>query len=90
MKFVGLNIIRNKYDKNTLMSLEGRMCEKWISIDDKLPEWFDEVLVCLENSTIHKVSVLSNNRFYVPGVGDIKNTNPVTHWQPLPKSPKKK
>ena len=47
---------------------------KWISIDNYLPEYYEEVVV-LRNET--KVSITSRN----------KGFRYVTHWMPLPTKP---
>lgn len=64
--------------------------EKWISVDDRLPKNFDNILCYLKNShivicTFHK-KVKSFQVCHT--LKEVTDNNPVTHWMPLPQPPK--
>lgn len=76
-----LNI--NLYDISDLQS-ENEMLKaerEWISVDDRLPENDDDVLVCLRDEEI-KVDWYDNQRQYW-----MRCDTQVTHWMPLPLKP---
>lgn len=58
--------------------------EEWISIKDRLPETDDYVLTAW--SGIHIIAEYSAERWRDEG-GNI-TTDEVTHWMPLPETPK--
>lgn len=65
----------------------------WISVDDKLPEDLEKVLIVYEDSdNILMASYkngLTGKDFYVYYADGRKPTHtPVTHWMPLPKPPR--
>ena len=61
---------------------------KWISVEDRLPDNINDVIVYMECSM--------QSAWYKPNVGFISNsfggniTHAVTHWLPLPEPPKEK
>lgn len=55
---------------------------KWISVKDKLPETDDLVLTFSTEITGHKY------RLIVPNMNISTFPTSVTHWMPLPESPK--
>ncbi len=55
---------------------------KWISVEDRLPEDYQDVLVWEEHAG--RDYVLS---WYAPFCGWWKETPDVTHWMPLPDPP---
>lgn len=62
--------------------LEG---SKWISVEDRLPEFGERVLVYIEDSGSYFVAwVNKENRWHIATGQSILG---VTHWQPLPASP---
>lgn len=70
-----------------------RVDSDWISIDDGLPETLTGCLVFIENQDIIAHGALENDGSWtaVYNSEEIKGTvrnRAVTHWQPLPKSPK--
>lgn len=62
--------------------------ERWISVEDELPEEGDMVLVALKNRimTITTTSYCVDGEWYDYGN---KIHGGVTHWMPLPNPPKK-
>lgn len=63
--------------------MEAEMPE-WISVDKRLPEEDEDVLVCI-NGTYRDMAYRDEGRWYNE-IHDILRC--VTHWMPLPKLPK--
>ena len=60
---------------------------KWISVDERLPEKFHNVLTarkCGDWFSIDIEGILATGKWS----GDIFTDNDVTHWMPLPEPPK--
>ena len=59
---------------------------KWISVEDRLPERFKDVLVFSRNGSVTwtEVAHLTRNQWWRVGIPMIN----VTHWMPLPEPPK--
>ena len=59
---------------------------KWISVEERLPEEFEDVLVFSRNGsrTWTEVAHLTRNQWWRVGIPMIN----VTHWMPLPEPPK--
>ena len=60
--------------------LETTLESEWVSVKDKLPEQYTDVIVFIKSDTIAVDYVDENGDFYYYG----KN---VTHWMPLPQKP---
>ncbi len=58
----------------------------WISVDERLPEFDERVLVCLDSKRSY--TKIDTDRI-VRGRG-VRWGNDITHWQPLPEAPKMK
>lgn len=72
-----------------ITQLEARV-PKWISVEDRLPEYFKSVLIyCPTNVNIYDAYLDMHCmwRFFNYGAGQIISEK-VTHWMPLPKPPK--
>ena len=61
----------------------------WISVEDRLPEHFDPVIICYDGIVMHKT------HFYDISDGSFKDcsgnytpTDKKTHWRNLPQPPK--
>lgn len=67
---------------------------KWISVNDRLPELGEKILVAIDGGWVILLGRLMTNgwtAFYSDGeelVNQDKNGSKVTHWMPLPESPK--
>lgn len=60
---------------------------EWINVEDKLPETYEPVLVCLENNSIFQFMWM-RDRWYNPYMQNGEPTqNKITHWMPLPNPP---
>lgn len=59
---------------------------KWISVEERLPEELEDVLVLSRNGscTWAEVAHLMRNQWWRVGIPMIN----VTHWMPLPEAPK--
>lgn len=60
---------------------------EWISVNDRLPDPLEDVLVIDSNGNIFIswVKEFGNGRFAYENRGDITH---ITHWMPLPEPPK--
>jgi hypothetical protein len=63
----------------------------WISVEDRLPEFFGEQIVCLESRAVMMMvfSTITEEPFwFIPCIGQESKNNKVTHWMPMPEAPK--
>ena len=67
--------IRAKYDEYN----EGCRKSEWISVEDRLPELYKDVITYDMSIGVDIDSVLSNGEFVLG--------RRVTHWMPLPEAP---
>ena len=62
----------------------------WVAISDRKPpkEW-SNYMVCLENNSIFQANYcrIGTERWFIVGVGEITNENPVLYWMEEPKPP---
>ena len=68
----------------------GKTCPEWISVDDRLPEYFKAVLIyCPTDKNVYEVYLETHGlwRFFDYSAGKIID-EPVTHWMPIPEPPK--
>ena len=70
------------------------MSEKWISIEDRLPNNINDVLVCLNGDYVYGVCYIGyynrhRSGWYVYYSEDRKPVgwHKVTHWMPIPETP---
>ena len=59
---------------------------KWIPVSDRLPEGSLSLhLVSLKNNCVYQATYSNfSNRWFVVGVGEIDDNNPVIAWRPMP------
>ena len=62
----------------------GVTVQEWISVKDRLPESWKDVLAFYEDKTISIDAMSDGGKWY----SDYVRTNKITHWMPLPKPPK--
>ena len=64
------------------------LVQEWISVDERIPQNFVSVLgymtVAGEFPPVRECYTVGNE-FFFPALGDV---HPVSHWMPLPQSPK--
>ncbi len=64
---------------------------EWISVKDRLPETFDNVLVALNDETILMATSINDvwRLFWLDGYKTFYHNDgrQVTHWMPLPSPP---
>ena len=58
--------------------------DKWISVNDRLPERFERVLVCRKDKKVEQGFRDVGDWWHVYGT----RTKHITHWMPLPEPPK--
>lgn len=61
--------------------LETTLESEWVSVNDRMPEQYTDVIVFIKGDTIAVDYVDENGDFYYYG-------EYVTHWMPLPELPK--
>lgn len=91
-------VIRNNLENMVIPTADVQPVDRWISVKDKLPE--ENILVlCYARSTTGEgnnyfLGALAHGEFWFLKVNDIGHVScpvlhwEVTHWQPLPESPK--
>lgn len=73
-----------------IMKQAGWESSEWISLEDRLPDWYKPVLIYdSQTEDTHKAWIASdgNNYFFTVQHSDIILPNP-THWKLLPQPPK--
>ena len=62
---------------------------EWISVKDRLPEAFQEVIVCRESRQAKTTVIVEQGQLTVNGWWKVygTRTKAVTHWMPLPEPP---
>lgn len=84
-------IMRSEEYQNALKSLQQ---SEWVSVEDRLPELKQGVLVCLNNGFItvaYLIETESHRKWQIFGDLDtflVDYKDKVTHWMPLPEQPK--
>lgn len=67
-------------------------CKKdgaWISVEDRLPKEFDNVLVLDDSGDVYKASWTDfGNGIYWFDFSDEEHAENITHWHPLPEAPR--
>lgn len=61
----------------------------WVSVNDKLPEPHEKVLIQYGDENVHVGILDSNNKWAIywrDGVNEQDYDRPITHWQPLPEA----
>ena len=76
------NIGEKEYSKTVEEACFRLTDQKWISVDERLPEEYENVLVCAEGKvTVGQMWLFGDGSKLFTIIG-------VTHWMPLPKPPK--
>ena len=76
-----------QYHKEQL-NLSG--VSQWVAVSDrKPPEEWSNYIVCLENEAVFTANYyrIGSERWFIVGVGEITNENPVIYWMEEPKPP---
>lgn len=84
---------------DAMKELREKYKPRWISVEERLPECNDDVLVFVQHpisghcwmQTAHHVSTIGmdeceDDEWWLSGTGETVSF--VTHWMPLPESPK--
>lgn len=66
----------------------GYRKQEWVSVDERLPENYNDCLLFLDNEQIVIGWYHASAKAFVEG--GIALINEVTHWMPLPEAPKMK
>jgi hypothetical protein len=72
---------RDQYNKGYV---NGYNADKWISVEDRLPDKYGKYLCCTEYGDITIETFFDAVRAYAPGFAN----RLITHWMPLPEPPK--
>ena len=67
-----------------------RKQSEWISVEERLPEHLEKVLVYDEMGNMNTAMFLRYNNGNVDWCTSVRHTCQVTHWMPLPEAPKMK
>ena len=62
----------------------GVTVQEWISVDDRLPEKDEIVIICTDENFIYAGELIGDTWF----LDNDSWTETVTHWMPLPEPPK--
>ena len=62
----------------------GVTVQEWISVDDRLPEKDEIVIICTDKNFIYAGELIGDTWF----LDNDSWTETVTHWMPLPQPPK--
>jgi hypothetical protein len=61
---------------------------RWISVNEKLPEHGQYVLICCSKNVEDQIYFFDSKRGFVDPLGDTGYSNDATHWMALPEPPK--
>jgi hypothetical protein len=84
--WVGL-IVDHLLDKGVTFATDTKVGDKWISVDDRLPENDAKVLVCDTREDYVSSWVYFGDGLWF-GEEVVWTTKDITHWMPLPEPPK--
>ena len=77
------DIARNMFVVDFMMA-NGVTVQEWISVDDRLPEKDEIVIICTDKNFIYAGELIGDTWF----LDNDSWTETVTHWMPLPEPPK--
>lgn len=65
------------------------MIDKWISVEDRLPDYYKPVLVICNNTPSMNIVWLASDgdRYFYTELNSDRIISNVTHWMPLPEPP---
>ena len=76
-------------DKKCIQEVFKRYEERWIAIEEKLPEPGILVLGYITNAgsyhAVYECAMVNKGNFYFPVLNEYR---PISHWMPLPEGPK--
>ena len=76
---IAFSAIRSKFLE--LFDKQEERTDKWISVKDRLPKEYDDILVCDIDNNVHEVFMTKTHHF-LDRTGD--KVKSVTAWMPLP------
>ncbi len=62
---------------------------EWISVEDRLPDKYGDVICCTRKGTIWQLTYNPTYKLFNVSYDNVENAMDVTHWMPLPEPPKK-
>ena len=72
------------YEFADCLLANGVTVQEWISVDDRLPEKDEIVIICTDKNFIYAGELIGDTWF----LDNDSWTATVTHWMPLPQPPK--
>ena len=72
------------YEFADCLLANGVTVQEWISVDDRLPEEDEIVIICTDENFIYAGELIGDTWF----LDNDSWTETVTHWMPLPQPPK--
>ena len=81
---------RRKKSRKEVVANNATTTWEWISVEDRLPEDYGEVICCTKNKVIMQIVYNPKHRLFNVYGDNIECAIDVTHWMPLPEPPKMK
>lgn len=80
------------YDTMAQKLVSRGYCKRseWISVEERLPDKYGDVICCTRNGTIWQLTYNPTYKLFNVSYDNVENAMDVTHWMPLPEPPKMK
>ena len=71
---------------NQLPAADVQPIDRWISVEDKMPDVNTVVIGCDRNNGVGEITLMKNGQWYRNGMS--WSADSILYWQPLPEPPK--